>query len=94
VDEIWLTFPDPMLKKKRKRLTSPRFLNTYRRFLKNNGMIHLKTDNTVLYQYTLDLIEKNRLTLRFHSDDLYHSELINDILDIKTFYDDSIWLRG
>lgn len=94
VDEIWLTFPDPMLKKKRKRLTSPRFLNTYRRFLKNNGMIHLKTDNTVLYQYTLDLIEKNRLTLRFHSDDLYHSGLINDILDIKTFYERQYLAQG
>ena len=87
VDEIWLTFPDPQLKKKRKRLTSARFLNTYRTFLKNNGLVHLKTDNTVLYLYTLDLVEKNRLNLRFHSDDLYNSGFTNDILDIKTFYE-------
>ena len=59
VDEIWLTFPDPQLKKKRKRLTSPRFLNTYCTFLKKNGIVHLKTDSNVLYRYTLNLIEKN-----------------------------------
>ncbi len=87
VDEIWITFPDPQLKKKRKRLTSSRFLNTYRRFLKNNGIVHLKTDNTVLYRYTLDLIEKNNLRLKFHSDDLYHSGFADEILEIKTFYE-------
>jgi tRNA (guanine-N7-)-methyltransferase len=87
VDEIWLTFPDPQLKKKRKRLTSPRFLNTYCTFLKKNGIVHLKTDSNVLYRYTLNLIEKNKLNLRFNSEDLYNSGLTNDILDIKTFYE-------
>jgi tRNA (guanine-N7-)-methyltransferase len=87
VDEIWLTFPDPQLKKKRKRLTSSRFLNAYRNFIKNNGLIHLKTDNTVLHQYTLDLIKKNKLRLRFQTDDLYHSGFTNEILNIKTFYE-------
>ena len=57
VDEIWLTFPDPQLKKRRnkKRLTSARFLNLYRGFLKDRGIIQLKTDNPILYEYTLEL---------------------------------------
>jgi len=94
VDEIWLTFPDPQLKKARKRLTSSRFLNSYRTFLKKGGIIHLKTDNAVLYRYTLDLIDKNQLKLRFHSDDLYHSGYINDILDIKTYYEQQFLDQG
>ena len=94
VDEIWLTFPDPQLKKARKRLTSSRFLNSYRTFLKKSGIIHLKTDNAVLYQYTLDLIDKNQLKLRFHSDDLYHSGYIHDILDIKTYYEQQFLDQG
>jgi tRNA (guanine-N7-)-methyltransferase len=87
VDEIWLTFPDPQLKKKRKRLTSPRFLNTYAGFLKNGGLIHLKTDSRVLYEYTLDLVQQNNLQIRLHTTDLYHSGIENDILGIRTFYE-------
>jgi tRNA (guanine-N7-)-methyltransferase len=94
VDEIWLTFPDPQLKKRLKRLSSSRFLNSYRSFLKHNGIIHLKTDSAVLYKYTLDLIDKNKLKLRFHSDDLYRSGIINDILDIKTFYEQQFLDQG
>jgi tRNA (guanine-N7-)-methyltransferase len=87
VDEIWITFPDPQLKKKRKRLTSSGFLNSYTRFLKNNGMIHLKTDNTVLYEYTRDLAIINGFKIRFQTDNLYNSGFNNDILNIKTFYE-------
>jgi tRNA (guanine-N7-)-methyltransferase len=94
VDEIWITFPDPQLKKKRKRLTSSRFLNNYTRFLKDNGMIHLKTDNTVLYRYTLDLALINGLRIRFQTDDLYNSGLSNELLDIKTFYEGQFLDKG
>jgi tRNA (guanine-N7-)-methyltransferase len=94
VDEIWLTFPDPQLKKKRKRLTSSRFLNAYRNILKNNGLIHLKTDNAILYQYTLELIERNKLHLIFRTDDLYHSGLTSEILGIKTFYEQQFLDQG
>lgn len=87
VDEIWITFPDPQLKKKRKRLTSARFLSNYTRFLKNNGMVHLKTDNVVLYRYTLDLAILNGFKIHFQTDDLYNSGYSNDLLDIKTFYE-------
>jgi tRNA (guanine-N7-)-methyltransferase len=87
VDEIWITFPDPQLKKRRKRLTSSKFLMNYSRFLKNNGIVHLKTDNDVLYNYTLELAKVNGFRILLHTDDLYNSGLANDILDIKTFYE-------
>jgi tRNA (guanine-N7-)-methyltransferase len=94
VDEIWITFPDPQLKKKRKRLTSARFLNTYSNFLKENGRIHLKTDSTVLYQYTYELAKYNQLPLHVHTRDLYHSGLETDILGIQTFYERQFLDKG
>jgi tRNA (guanine-N7-)-methyltransferase len=87
IDEIWITFPDPQLKKKRKRLTSSRFLNTYQGFLKQHGLVHLKTDSTVLYQYTLDLARHNQLPVKINTRDLYHSGIDSDILGIQTFYE-------
>ncbi len=87
VDEIWLTFPDPQKEKKRKRLTSGRFLNLYRQFLKDDGTIHLKTDNDLLFRYTLDLLKYNQLEIIEYTDNLYASEIINPVLSIKTFYE-------
>lgn len=87
VDEIWLTFPDPQKEKKRKRLTSGRFLNLYRQFLIDNGIIHLKTDNDLLFRYTLDLLKYNQLEIIEYTDNLYASEIINPVLSIKTFYE-------
>jgi len=87
IEEIWITFPDPQLKKKRKRLTSPRFLNTYGGFLIKGGLIHLKTDNTILYQYTIDVARFNQLPVMINTRDLYHSGIDSDILGIQTFYE-------
>jgi tRNA (guanine-N7-)-methyltransferase len=87
VDEIWLTFPDPQIKKKRKRLTSSRFLNLYRQFLKNNGIIHLKTDNDLLFQYTVSLLKYNQLEIIECTENLYASEIKNPVLSIKTYYE-------
>jgi tRNA (guanine-N7-)-methyltransferase len=55
VDEIWITFPDPQLRtsKSKKRLTHPRFLRMYQKFLKPGGTVHLKTESPDLYQFTL-----------------------------------------
>ncbi|MBN1144142.1 MAG: tRNA (guanosine(46)-N7)-methyltransferase TrmB [Bacteroidales bacterium] len=94
VEEIWITFPDPQLKKKRKRLTSARFLNNYKHFLVNNGLVHLKTDSTGLYEYTLELARNNNLVIRHQTNDLYHSGMCNDILDIKTFYEQQFLNQG
>ena len=87
VDEIWLTFPDPQLEKKRKRLTSPKFLNVYRKFLKDNGIMHLKTDNKMLYNYTLKTLQYNHIEIIRNSNDLYASTIADPILSIKTFYE-------
>ncbi|MFW5644489.1 MAG: tRNA (guanosine(46)-N7)-methyltransferase TrmB [Bacteroidota bacterium] len=96
VSEVWLTFPDPQEKKRRKkkRLTGPRFLNEYRHFLKDNGIIHLKTDNDILYDYTLKLVTYNQLDPLFTTSNLYGSGIKDDILEIKTYYEKQYLAEG
>jgi tRNA (guanine-N7-)-methyltransferase len=88
VDEIWITFPDPHpgLRNSNKRLTSPWYLNSYRHFLKNNGLIHLKTDNKELYDFTNKVLNLNNLETILSTNDLY-SEKTNNILSIRTHYE-------
>jgi tRNA (guanine-N7-)-methyltransferase len=88
VDEIWITFPDPHPggRNSNKRLTSPRFLNSYRQFLKDKGLIHLKTDNTELYEFTKKVLDYNNLETILSTNDLYNSHS-NQILSIKTHYE-------
>lgn len=94
VSEIWITFPDPQMKKVRKRLTSTRFLDFYRLILKSNGIIHLKTDSPFLYTYTDALVQLNKFKTVINTSDLYHSDVVDDILEIQTFYEQQ-WLdRG
>lgn len=94
VSEIWLTFSDPQMKKATKRLTSTFFMERYRRFLVDNGVIHLKTDSNFMFTYTKYMVEHNRLPLEFITDDLYHCGLADDILSIRTYYEQQ-WLdRG
>ena len=94
VSRIWITFPDPQMKKTRKRLTSTRFMELYRHILLNGGEIHLKTDSPFLYTYTREMTRVNKLDVITDTDDLYHSNLASDILSIRTFYEQQ-WLdRG
>lgn len=94
VSEIWLTFSDPQMKKATKRLTSTYFMNRYRQFLKSDGIIHVKTDSNFMFTYTRYMIEENKLPVLFITEDLYHSNLVDDILGIKTYYEQQ-WLdRG
>ena len=94
VSEIWLTFSDPQMKKATKRLTSTYFMERYRRFLVPGGVIHLKTDSNFMFTYTKYMIEANRLPVEFITDDLYHSGMDDDILSIRTYYEQQ-WLdRG
>lgn len=94
VSEIWLTFSDPQMKKATKRLTSTYFMERYRRFLVPGGVIHLKTDSNFMFTYTKYMIEANRLPIEFITDDLYHSGMDDDILSIRTYYEQQ-WLdRG
>jgi len=92
VSEIWITFPDPQLKKYYKRLTSTRFLGYYQKFIKNNGFINLKTDSVELYTYTKKLIELNNIDIIIDTDNLYNSKLVDETLSIKTFYEQQ-WLE-
>lgn len=94
VSEIWVTFPDPQPKKYYKRLTSTRFLGYYQTFVKQNGIINLKTDNAELYKYTKRLAELNKLELIIDTDNLYNSGIVNDILAIKTFYEQQFLAQG
>ncbi|MFO7658101.1 MAG: tRNA (guanosine(46)-N7)-methyltransferase TrmB [Bacteroidales bacterium] len=94
ISEIWLTFPDPQPKKKRKRLSSPVFLNLYRTFLKNNGIIHLKTDNQDLYNYTLRVALFNNLPIEFNTDDLYTAHPDCEAAQIQTFYENQYLKMG
>jgi tRNA (guanine-N7-)-methyltransferase len=88
VDEIWITFPDPHPggRNSNKRLTSPIFLNSYRLFLKEKGLIHLKTDNTELYNFTKTVVNYNNLETVISTNDLY-SDKIDNILSIRTHYE-------
>lgn len=89
IDEIWITFPDPQLKKRRhkKRLTGSTFLNAYRTLLKDKGEIHLKTDNEELYSYTKEMATYNQLEILYDTVDLYKSGIENDILSVQTTYE-------
>ncbi|MGB1103834.1 MAG: tRNA (guanosine(46)-N7)-methyltransferase TrmB [Crocinitomicaceae bacterium] len=93
VDEIWLTFSDPQPNKPRKRLSSKLFLDRYRKFLKPGGIVHLKTDNDLLYASTLQEVEEVGGTIDAYTWDLYGelSENLDpetqDILSIKTHYE-------
>lgn len=87
IDEIWITFPDPQLKKARKRLTSPRFLDLYRKILKKDGLVHLKTDSQELYEYTLEVLAEQKLEIEYHSSDIYAKALAYPELNHKTYYE-------
>lgn len=97
VQEIWLTFSDPQMKNPRKRLTSTYFLERYRKFLVDGGVIHLKTDSNFLFSYTSHVVDENHLPLLIRTADLY-SECSTDneqdetakILSIQTYYE-SMW---
>ncbi len=87
VDEIWITFPDPQPQKARikKRLTSPLFLERYKKILKKKGIIHLKTDSALLYEYTLEIIKELDLTLFESTSDLYALLHTNSAETTKNF---------
>jgi tRNA (guanine-N7-)-methyltransferase len=89
IDEIWLTFPDPQLRQSRskKRLSSPFFLEKYSQVMKDNGLIHLKTDNEELYNYTLDLVKSMDYQMIIAEDDIYGKGLEGDMTAIRTFYE-------
>jgi tRNA (guanine-N7-)-methyltransferase len=94
VAEIWLTFPDPQMKKTRKRLTATNFIESYRQIMTPNGIIHLKSDSNFMYRYTEAMVAENQFEVILQTEDLYQSEILNEVLSIQTFYEKQ-WLdRG
>lgn len=89
VDEIWITFPDPYLRKSKssKRLTSPKFLAIYRNILSPGAPVHLKTDSEFLYNFTLDTIEQENCRILDQVDDVYSERPDDPILTIQTYYE-------
>lgn len=89
VDEIWITFPDPHLRESRskQRLTSPKFLNIYRKILKPGSTIHLKTDSDELYDFTLETIQEEGCDIIKKVDDIYTEMPDSELLTHKTFYE-------
>lgn len=106
VDEIWITFPDPQPQKTRikKRLTSPQFLERYKKIISPDGCIHLKTDSAALYEYTLEVIRELNLKLLLHTADLYsilhtsssenHTNYPPETFSIQTFYEKKFSDKG
>ncbi len=104
VSEIWLTFSDPQMKNPRKRLTSTYFMERYRKFLVDGGIVHLKTDSNFLFTYTTYMVERNQLPVLLSTDDLYSRESrdsrksressFSEAASIQTYYE-SMWIaRG
>lgn len=96
VSEIWITFPDPQMKKANKRMTSTRFMQLYRKILVSDGLIHLKTDSNFMFTYTSAMIEENKLPVNAKTMNLYNDVLFeNDkILGIQTYYEQQWLSRG
>jgi tRNA (guanine-N7-)-methyltransferase len=97
VDEIWLTFPDPRPRKRdiKRRLTSPRFMEMFKKILKPDGQFRFKTDNTALFDYTLEeLAQRNDILELKSTHDLYASDLREECFDIKTRYEEIFSAQG
>lgn len=94
VAEIWITFPDPQMKKTRRRLTSARFLELYKHLLSPSGVVHLKTDSLFLYTFTSRLVKHNNLPQITDTDDLYASGIVDLVTSIKTHYEKQWLCRG
>ena len=99
VSEIWLTFPDPQMKKRTKRMTSTGFLAQYAKFLKEGGIINLKTDSNFMYTYTKELVKANSLDVIMDTDDLHNNPVKDDevnkwLTEITTYYEKQWIARG
>ena len=90
ISEIWITFPDPQPRKSKesKRLNSPAFLKRYNEILRKEGIIHLKTDNEAMFDYMLEIIEREGHRLIQAERDVYGGGYEGDANAIRTFYEE------
>ncbi|OGH66521.1 MAG: tRNA (guanosine(46)-N7)-methyltransferase TrmB [Candidatus Magasanikbacteria bacterium RIFCSPHIGHO2_02_FULL_41_13] len=96
VDEIWITFPDPFprLKQAKHRLTSPVFLERYKKILKPGGTLHLKTDDQSLFEYTLEAVQACGGTVQRAIANIYQEGMVEDILRIQTDFEQKHLQKG
>ena len=90
VDEIWITFPDPFLRKSKanRRLTAAPFLDRYKQVLRPGGRVHLKTDERRLYDFTLEVLgQRDDVIIETATPDLYHELPLTEELGVKTYYE-------
>ncbi|WP_163444623.1 tRNA (guanosine(46)-N7)-methyltransferase TrmB [Flavobacterium columnare] len=90
IDEIWITFPDPQIKYKRTkhRMTNSEFLKIYKRILKPDGVVNLKTDSEFMHGYTLGLLHGEGHEVLYANHNIYKNEgAPNEVLEIQTFYE-------
>lgn len=90
ISELWITFPDPYPREgdEKRRLTSPRFLEMYKDMLKAGGIVHFKTDNADLFNYSLELVQSREdIEVIGFTSDFYQSEWKDDHFGIKTKYE-------
>jgi len=96
VAEIWITFPEPQPRnaKAKKRFTSPQFAERFKQLLKPDGIIHLKSDSDLFYDYTLSVINEYQHELLYSNNDLYQNlddPKVQDVIAVQTFYE-KMWL--
>ncbi|MDP4291524.1 MAG: tRNA (guanosine(46)-N7)-methyltransferase TrmB [Bacteroidota bacterium] len=96
VSAIWITFPEPQPRnsKAKKRFTSPQYIERFRKIIKPDGIIHLKTDSDLFFEYTLEVIKENGYKLLYSNPDLYEypdDPRIKDVIAVQTFYE-KMWL--
>ncbi|MBP6385991.1 MAG: tRNA (guanosine(46)-N7)-methyltransferase TrmB [Pseudarcicella sp.] len=96
VEEIWITFPDPHVLQSgiRRRMTNERFLEIYKYILKNNGILHLKTDAKPFFEYSLKTLNDFGVKSIAHTDDLYQSEMNEKHYGIKTRFEQIFTDKG
>lgn len=110
VSEIWITFADPQIGREKKRLTSPLFMNRYRNFLKEGGIVHLKTDSRYLHEYSLAMAQQNGLKILACATDIYGSDrerlyqsgllslcgpaAVDALFEVQTFYESQYLAQG
>lgn len=96
ISEIWIAFPDPYPKTKqaKKRLTSPQYLQIYKKILKNDGLIHLKTDSEIMLESTLKSLEQEDMKVINRFYDIYLEPPGDDSLAIKTRYEEEFLESG
>lgn len=97
VDEIWITFPDPhpTAGNTKRRLTSHRFLELYQRVLKPGGLLHLKTDNEALFDYSLETVKADGFAAVRVLRDVYAPGFVDPLLhEVQTAYEKKYLKQG